>query len=109
MNEFELFEKKLRSLPQSPAPVDLLPKLLAEIPEFRRVVQRARPHRNRTAMIIATAAALLVAATLAVWNRSPAVVEERAVSASYVVYPTNSKQETDPCAIMPPLADLRSP
>jgi len=105
MDEIELLELNLSSLPGVVPPDGLLQRLLADIPDQSVLANRNRS-RSRKLAWAGIAAALCISATIAVFNplRSPSTVDrERAVSAEYVVHHSILNQETDPCSILPPL------
>src|SRR4051794_6420523 len=105
MDEHQFVEEKLRAVPRGSVPVDLLDKLLADIPSEISPAVRLIPAKS--AWWFAVAAALLLTALIALTHRPPAQSPERAVSIQFVIYHSRSNQETDPCSVFPPLANSR--
>ena len=106
MDEINLLENQLRSLPQQAVPEDLLGKMLSEIPAAKEIRRPRRSHKY-VALLFAVAAALFAAATIWIFYPHAERRDEHAISAHYVIYRPTVKQETDPCNIFPPLPESR--
>jgi hypothetical protein len=104
MDDIESVERQLRSVRRETAPLGLLDRLLADIPETRDVVSRSQLRRWKMPLT-AAAAVICISATISVFfSRFSSVESERAVAAEFVIYQPISK-ETDPCSILPPLPE----
>jgi hypothetical protein len=111
-DDVSALEMKLRSLPRPTVPSGLLDALLADIPEqlpVPPVVARALSATTRRfAIVAALAASLLIALGFFKRPTNTSIRRDTNVSADFVLSPSfdSRKQETDPCSVLPPLADV---
>jgi hypothetical protein len=103
---FAALEARLRSLPAPEVPDHLLDALLCDIPD--RPVAGGHRKTSWWPWWAGAAAAAVVMVVFALGRdsvkRGPA--PDRSVSVEFVLAPITRNEETDPCSIFPPLADL---
>ena len=103
-------ESALRQLPAVNVPANLEASLIAAIPAPRVIAREKRQWQSVRRLAVVGVAATVVG--IAVWligqeRGDPQSVAVSQSEAAVVAAPTIQSKETDPCNILPPLADWR--